>query len=191
VRADILPDRLTHYYRDVPFHTLSDLDDAAVARTLEQAAQSRDLEFRLTRDEYLPRRREIEAEMRRQLIALGGAPARSSPHYAILGTFSLYEDDAAWRSVSASLDEIDPSALTFTFTDSYFNFSDTNLRGVPIPRRPYHKHVYRLEDLPALVEQFGLPGDRWRTEPESIFDVYIEAQIWDDAALAAFWPPRA
>jgi len=37
-----------------------------------------------------------------------------------------------------------------------------------------------------LVEEFGLPGERWRDEPERVFDVYVEAQIWDDAPLALF-----
>ena len=181
-----LPDRLTHYYRDFPFHTLSDLDEASVAKVLEDVAQGRELEFRLTREEYLPRRREIEAEMRTQFVALGGQPRRRSPHYAVLGEFSLYERDPSWQSVSAALADIPPDVVSFTFTDSYFNFSEKNLRGIPIPPRPYHRHVYRLEDLPVLVETFGLPSDRWRTEPDRIFDVYIEAQLWDDAAIPAF-----
>jgi hypothetical protein len=186
MNADGLPDHLTHYFRDAPFHTLSELDDATVAQVLDEVSRKQELEFRLTREEYLPRRREIEAEMRHQFITLGGAPLRASPHYAILGTFSLYEGAPAWRSVSAALSRIDSEALSFTFTDSYFNFSDANLRGIPIPPRPYHRRVYRLEDLPALIGKFGLPGERWRSEPDRIFDVYIEAQIWDDRALEAF-----
>jgi hypothetical protein len=76
--------------------------------------------------------------------------------------------------------------LSFTFTDSFFAFSRRNLRGIAIPPRAYHGRIYLLGDLFALVEALGLPGERWRHEPERLFDVYIEAQIWDDAALEAF-----
>jgi len=180
------PDRLTHYYRDVPFHTLSDLDEKSAARVIEQVGKTRELEFRLTRDDYLPRRREIEAEMRLQFVRQCGRRVRESPHYAVLGTFSLYDGDPDWKSVSAPVADIASDVLSFTFTDSFFAFSNTNLRGVAIPLRPFHRRIYRLEDLPALVEEFGLPGERWRDEPERVFDVYVEAQIWDDAPLALF-----
>jgi hypothetical protein len=182
---DALPDVLTHYYRDRPFHSLSDLEDEAIAGVLEEIAGRRELEFRLTREEYLPRRRQIESEMRAQFVELGGRPVRESPHYAILGTFSLYEDDPGWRSVSAPLNAV-ASDVTFTFTDSFFVFSERNLRGVAIPPRPYYGRVYRLDDLDELVRAFGLPGERWRHEADRRFDVYVEAQIWDDAPLAAF-----
>lgn len=186
MRGDVRPDFLTHYYRDVPFHTLSDLQDEQVTQTLQEISRQRELDFRLTRDEYLPRRRVIEAEMRAQFMQRGGKPARQAPHYAILGTFSLYESDPHWRSVAVPLNEVPSDVLSFTFTDSFFAFSDRNLRGVAIPPRPYHRCVYRLEDLPGLNEEFGLPGERWRTEPDRVFDVYVEAQIWDDAAVEAF-----
>ncbi len=88
--------------------------------------------------------------------------------------------------MTAPLREVATEVLSFTFTDSYFNFSERNLRGSAIPPRPYHGRVYQVDDLPALVDEFGLPGERWRHEPDRVFDVYIEAQIWDDASLAAF-----
>jgi hypothetical protein len=121
--------------------------------------------------------------MRTQFAGLGGKPTRANPHYAILGTFSLYEDDQEYKSVRLPLASLPPDSVSFTFTDSFFTFSNANLRGIPIPERPYHGRVYRLEDVPGLVAEYGLPGERWRTEPDRRFDVYIEAQIWDDAPL--------
>jgi hypothetical protein len=184
--GEALPDFLTHYYKDRPFRTLSDLPSVEVAPVLERIAAAGDIEFRLTREEYLPRRRDIEAVMRTQFAGLGGKPTRANPHYAILGTFSLYEDDPYYRSETLPLASLPTEAVSFTFTDSFFAFSDANLRGVRIPERPYHGRVYRLEDLPALVGTFGLPGERWRTEPGRRFDVYIEAQIWDDAPILGY-----
>ena len=186
----MLPGFLTHYYIDQPFRTLSDLPPEHVRRVLEEIGEARELEFRLTKEEYLPRRLGIEVGMRAQFVELGGSPKRQSPHYAILGTFSLYEDDRQMKGVRLPLSLFRSEMLSFTFTDSYFTFSERNLRGVAIPERPYHGHVYRLEDLPALAREFGLPGDRWRDEPDRRFDVYIEAQIWDDEPLFPFMQPR-
>jgi hypothetical protein len=121
--------------------------------------------------------------MREAFIDKGGQPKRQNPHYFVLGTFSLYEEAAGWQSLSVPLAAFDPSAVSFTYTDSFFAYSERNLRGVPIPPRPYHRQVFTLTELGDLVTQYGLPGERWRDEPEHRFDVYIEAQVWDDAPL--------
>jgi hypothetical protein len=184
--AGALPSILTHYYRDEPLRTLSDLDEAGAIAVLSAISARRDPDFRLTREEYLPRRRAIESIMRRAFIDKGGRPQRANPHYFILGTFSLWEDDAAMHALQMPLDAFSPDVVSFTYTDSYFAYSETNLRGITIPARPYHKQVFRLEELPALVSQYGLPGNRWRDEPDRIFDVYIEAQVWHDEPLRAY-----
>jgi hypothetical protein len=179
-----LPDTLTHYYRREPFRSLSELSDNEVADVLAQLEGYGPLEYRLTRSEYLPKRRAIESQMRAAFIAKGGRPVRADPHYFILGTFSLYEDDADMQSVAVSLADVSPDVLSFTYTDSFFSYSDHNLRGVAIPPRPYHEQVFTLTELPALVTEHGLPGERWRTDPDHRFDVYIEAQLWDDGPVA-------
>jgi hypothetical protein len=51
--------------------------------------------------------------------------------------------------------------------------------------KPYRGQVYRLEELPALVHQFGIP-QLWNPEGKLGPDRYIEAQIWDDAPLQAY-----
>jgi hypothetical protein len=181
---DELPSLLTHYYRREPFRSLSELDDNEVAAVLAQLEGSGPLEYRLTRSEYLPKRRAIESRMREAFVAKGGAPVRTEPHYFMLGTFSLYEEDDTMRSVSIALEDVRPEIVSFTHTDSFFAFSDHNLRGVPIPPRPYHSQVFTLDELPALVAEHGLPGERWRTDPDRRFDVYVEAQVWDDAPIA-------
>jgi hypothetical protein len=49
--------------------------------------------------------------------------------------------------------------------------------------------VYTLDELPALVEQHGLPED-WNPDGASGPDRYIEAQIWDDGPLIRFLNER-
>ena len=85
-------DFLTHYYVDEPFRTISDLTPSQTEQVLAEIAKRRKLEFRLSKSDYLPRRRRIEQAMRRGFIAKNGKPKREHPHYMILGTFAPWEE---------------------------------------------------------------------------------------------------
>jgi hypothetical protein len=156
-----------------------------VARVLAAVASSEPLPYRLTHPDYLSERRRIELRMRQGLLEKGGRPERDSPHDFVLGEFSLWESDGSSR-VQIPLASVPASLVSFTLTDSFFNFRETNLRGVPIPRRDYHGELFTRQELPDLVRQHGLPGDAWRSDPERRFDVYIEAQLWGDGPIARF-----
>jgi hypothetical protein len=71
-------------------------------------------------------------------------------------------------------------------TDSFFNYRSENLRGIPIPKRAYHGRLFTASELREQIELHGLPGDRWRHEPDRIFDVYVEAQVWSDEPVRHF-----
>lgn len=173
-----LPDFLTHYYRETPFRSLTHLTDEEAAVVVDGLDCSSAADFRLTQPQYLRLRREVESKMRRLFVDKGGRPELEAPHYAVLGTAGVYEDDPRSRKLRLPLDAFEPALLSFTFTDSFFAFHDRNLRGVSIPKRPYHRQVFGIDELPALIDQYGWPGDRWKHEPDRRFDVYIEAQIW-------------
>ena len=51
------PDFLTHYYVDEPFRTISDLTLSQTEQVLAEIAKRRELKFRLSKSDYLPRRR--------------------------------------------------------------------------------------------------------------------------------------
>ncbi len=178
---------LTHYYRphSRPFLSLSPLSDAEVAAVLGTLAGFEPLPFRLTHPSYLTERRRIEERMHELFLAKGGRPERRHPHYFVLGEFSLWESDGS-RKVQIPLPRLPAALLSFTFTDSFFNFRAKNLRGVSIPRRPYHGQLFTREELPGAIRDHGLPGEAWRTDPERRFDVYVEAQLWGDEPVAAF-----
>jgi hypothetical protein len=149
---------------------------------LAELARHEPLPFRLAHPEYLPERLRIESLMRSQFGAKGGRAELEHPHYFVLGTFALWEADGS-RKVELPLASVPPHWLSFTMTDSFFNYRAENLRGVPIPKRPYHGQVFILSELPDQVELYGFPGDAWRSDPSRIFDVYIEAQIWSDVPV--------
>jgi hypothetical protein len=85
--------------------------------------------------------------------------------------------------VELPLSALPADLLSFTYCDSFYTFSATTLRGVAIPHAAHRSTLYRLEDLAAAVARFGLPAGY--RDPEDQLDVYIEAQVWDDAVLAA------
>lgn len=182
------PDYLTHYYRDDPFRSLTDLDQPEVVEVLEQLAQTRTLRQRLSReyrDFYFGERRRFERIMYEQFIGKGGRPRRERPHYLILGESEIWQSIDP-HSLTISLEVIPSDMISFTYTDSWCAYVDRTLTGDPIPRKPQYETVYRLEELPALFDEYGWPGDRWQSEPDCEHDVYVEAQVWDDVPLREY-----
>jgi len=183
-----LPQTLTHYYRSVsgPFRTLSDLSSDLAAGVINHLSQQEPLPRRLVTSHYLPRRRQIEQTMRNQFAGKRGRPIRDIPHYMVLGTWSHWKKDDGFHSVTIPLSAFAPEIISFTYPDSWVSFAGEMLSGEPLPRFPYHGQVYCLGELESLVQEHGLPGERWRTEEERRMETYIEAQIWDDAAISKF-----
>jgi hypothetical protein len=59
--------------------------------------------------------------------------------------------------------------------------------------RPYHGRVFLLDDLPGLMEQFGVPApscdggyQTWTAWPA---EAYIEVQLWSDEPIGAYLAP--
>jgi len=48
----------------------------------------------------------------------------------------------------------------------------------------YFRAFSRVDELPTVVAQFALPPGS--TNPDELFDVDIEADIWDEHALRLF-----
>jgi hypothetical protein len=180
----VIPDVLTHYYRPFsrPLLSLSALPEPDLAAVLAGLGRHEPLPYRLIHPEYMAERRRMESLMRDQFATKGGRPQREHPHYFVLGEFSLWEADASKR-VQIALAAVAPDAVSFTLTDSFFNYRSRNLRGIDIPPRPYHGQLFTLAELPAQVALHGLPGEAWRVDETRRFDVYVEAQLWSDDAV--------
>lgn len=176
----MISETLSHYYREAPFQTLSELSPADAAPLLFSLAGKRRLPYRLRHPEYLRRRRAIEQRMRRAFVEKGGQPRRQHPHYMILGR-STHWEILEPNVVTVPLAALKNDAVSFTYTDSFYTYSATTLRGIPIPAQPHRGKVYCLDELDELVAAFGLPPGY--DDPDERFDLYIEAQIWDDAPL--------
>ncbi len=172
------PDFLTHYYEagSGPFRSLSDLLLPEAERVQEQICRAGNRFASQRSAGYLLVRRGLEERIRALLIAKGGCPLRARPHYFILGDcpwlLSWYIDG---RTLHLPLQRITPSAISFTYGDSFpaMRYQDG---------RPYRGQVYTLSELPDLVAQYGLPQD-WNPDGKRGPERYIEAQVWEDDFL--------
>ncbi len=167
-----LPDFLSHYYdrNSGPFRSLSDLSlqEAAViqARIRQAGAQ---FASRCPAD-YL---------VNRQFIQKGGCPLRQRPHYFVLGSCAWL---LTWYKCGCELRlpvaRFQMQAVSFTYGDSFpaLRYQDG---------RPHRGQVYTWDELPELLERYGLPQE-WNPNGELGPERYIEAQVWDDAPLIEF-----
>lgn len=169
---------LFHYYEASkgPFLNLSDLQPDEAEQMLVALRRDQNL-FASQRDaNYLTVRRDLEAQIRNLFIQKGGKPLRMGPQYMIVGACpwvkQWYRDGA---EVQIPLANFRASWISFTYGDSFpaMRYQD---------RRPYRGQVYTLQELPRLIETYGLP-QAWNADGQNGPERYIEAQIWDDEPL--------
>ncbi|MEM9202592.1 MAG: hypothetical protein AAGC53_13065 [Actinomycetota bacterium] len=191
--AAVVPSHVRHYYRRKrpPFLNLSDLPDDELevvrARLVEEGRAGTN--HRNFGPRYMELRRRTESKMRELFIEGGGEPERLAPHYFVLGQSSWFEGlspDMAY--VELPLGSLPDAQTSFTHPDSFTAMALGPDYGVPYEPRPCHEQVFRLADLPAVVEQFGLPEDPGATGYEGYagrpFEMYVEVQVWTDEPVA-------
>lgn len=173
-----IPTYLYHYYEAScgPFLSLSDLPPQE-AETIQERIRQEGNRFASRRaQEYLQIRREIEQKIRSLFIGKGGKPERLTPHYFVLGECTwLQEWYVDGRAVWLPLAAFPSGSLSFTYGDSFpaMRYQDG---------RPYRGQVYTTEDLPVLIEQYGLP-QVWNPDGKLAPERYIEAQVWEDRTI--------
>jgi hypothetical protein len=50
----------------------------------------------------------------------------------------------------------------------------------------YHGKVFTLDEIQAILERKGMPGEGWKTKMPAHLAHYIEAQVWDHELLQCF-----
>jgi hypothetical protein len=177
-----MPSVVTHIYDPArgPFRNICDLPIALAEAVLEQIRQSG---RRTIKTSYLSRRLATEdwlATKREEL--LGPMPLRR-PIYFFLGDFADGKDAARPESILMPLAAFSPSVLTFTYGDSMTSHSVGTRPEFAEDRKAYHGRVFTLDEMVALVGQFGMPGNRWKTDHTMKYDQFIEVQVWDDLPI--------
>jgi hypothetical protein len=175
------PNFLSHYYEfsKGPFLNLSNLPSDQAGAILEKIRQEgRGFASKRTGD-YLKIRSGLEEKVRKLFIAKGGNPQRKRPHYMILGACpwlkNWYVDG---REIRVSLTHFEPGIVSFTYGDTFpaMRYQDGKL---------YRGHVYTLDELPELIQLYGLPQE-WNADGKHGPDRYIEAQVWADEPIKQF-----
>src|SRR5207247_8556010 len=126
---------------------------------------------------YMTLRRLTEARLRELFVAAGGTPERASPHYFVLGYSPWYEGLAErMESVRLPLSVLPADKTSITYPDSFAAMELGAQFGLHQRSRPYHGRVFPLAELPALIEQFGVPYPRrggeyeaWTAWPDEAF----------------------
>ena len=166
---------LFHYYNkeDGPFRSISRLS-ITESYFLHNKLKDDNKRFAGNRDEqYLSRRRKIEENIRRMLIAKGGKPKITKPHYFVLGECKwLLEWYPEGESICVPIDLIIEKEISFTYGDSFPTFYHED-------GKPYRKQVFLLSELHRIIKTYGMPQI---VNPNGVNgpDRYIEAQLWTD-----------
>ena len=178
----IYPDFLCHYYEAAvgPFVNLSDLPLKEAEEHMVRIRQSGNIFASKRSDDYVVIRRELEDRVRALFEKKGGRPARQRPHYMVVGSCPwLLDWYVEGRELRIPLAAFASEHVSFTYGDTFpaMRYGDG---------KPYRKQVYVLEELPGLIQQFGLPQD-WNQDGKRGPDRYIEAQIWSDEPLRPYY----
>lgn len=176
-----LPDILCHYYEAAhgPFRNLSGLAPDTAREVLEMIKLKAASFAAKRNDNYLSIRRALELHVRGLFIAKGGLPVNPYPHYLVLGhvpwLLSWYEHGEELR---VPLSACSARSVSFTYGDTFhaMRYQDG---------RAYRGQVFTLDELPALVAEYGLPQE-WNADGSQGPDRYIEAQVWSDEPLLPY-----
>jgi hypothetical protein len=177
-----LPAVITHNYDPVrgPCKNICDLSDAEAERVLNEIRTSG---LRLIKWDYLRRRRQTEEWLIRERRRKLGLTMLEHPVYFFLGDFSDGKDPSRPASLVMPLREFPPETLTFTYPDSMASLPIGVRDDHCLHRKRYHGQVFTLAEIVSIVAEYGMPGDRWKTDPTMQYDRFIEVQVWDSRPI--------
>lgn len=170
---------LYHYFdrRTGPFRSLTTASHEEAQKIMEKIKHDRPGSFCAQRnDDYITKRLNCEARLRREFLAIGGVTDIDSPHYMVLG-------ESRWLStwyeqsdhIKIPVGKFDISKISFTYGDSMptFNYRDG---------KEYREKVYDYEGILKVIEKYGLPQE-WNDDGRYGPERYVEAHVWTDDVI--------
>jgi len=139
---------------------------------------------------YLRERREVEAWLREGFRAKGGHTVDLHPIYLSLNPVAPRPSN---DTIIVPLERFAADTLSLTYPDSMISYGISHWMrpGEEHERRPYHGEVFRLEEIEAVIDRYGWPGEPEGRELRSNYDKSIEVQVWDHAPLRDLVSDRA
>jgi len=181
-----IPDFITRYYQkgEYPFMSLNDLPLDEANRVKAEYCRKNYIGKFYAQEDYLVHRKEIENWIYHELFRLGGCPVDTVPVYMMLGESPPGEHDIRGEiqqnaeEIKIPLEEIDLSAVSFTYPDSMYEFVVDDRGNIISAGRTNTPVVYTYHDLSAVVRKYRLYED---------YRFNVEAQVWDRAMLHRYW----
>ena len=93
---------------------------------------------------------------------------------------------ATTEELEVPLSVIDASQVSFTYPDSMVSAFIMGQSHLDYFEPEYHGKVFTLQEIAAIVEKKGLPGEGWETKMPPHLAHYIEAQVWDCGILRRY-----
>jgi hypothetical protein len=181
-----IPDFITRYYQpgEYLFMSLNDLPLDQANRVKAQYCKKNNIGKFYAQEDYLVHRKEIENWIYHELVRLGGRPVDTVPVYMMLGESPLGEYDIRGELqqnagvIKIPLEEIDLSAVSFTYPDSMYEHIVDDHGNIVSAGRTNTPVVYTYNDLSAVVKKYRVYEN---------YRFNIEAQVWDRAMLHRYW----
>jgi hypothetical protein len=189
-----IPNYITHYYNpgsDILKNVCSQPDEIAEEFLISLRESGKRAWLH---PGYLEERLKVEAWLYNEFVKKGKKPYLRNPLYFVLGENDDFFQkkgffsDANPAKLQIPLSLFSTDMISFTYPDSMPSLAiatDTTGRG-DLYRKPIHTQVFTLEEIVEVVQEYGMPGDKWKTEEYWRYDRFIEAQVWDDRPIWKF-----
>ncbi len=184
---------LTHYFTKgaLPFRSLSALPDCDAIRLMQALYVEGSVLWERFKDPagYLRERRETEQWVREQFVLRGGHPREVYPIYTVLGSSPwvvAHADPSTHAEIQISLSIFSEDDVSFTYPDSMISHWFGRDRPAEVYLPELHGRVFTRTEILALVAARGMPEEHWEVNLPPDLAPYIEAQVWNLAALAEY-----
>lgn len=175
---------LYHFFdkRTGPFKSLTRLSREEAEDVISRIKEERPYSLCAQRnDDYVAKRHNCEAILRREFASEGGIMDLDSPHYMVL-EFSPWLSTWYEQSefIKIPVEEFDLRKVSFTYGDSMPTFSDRVNDG-----KEYRKKVYTYDEILTIIDKYDLPQE-WNDDGRFGPERYIEAHVWTDEPITRY-----
>ena len=187
---------LFHYFRKgfAPFQSLSGLPETEALRIMEALYVPGSVLWQRFGNpaEYIGLRRQVERDLCQQFKRIGGQPRQDFPIYLVVGRprwVYASVDPVTMQTtdeIRVPLAILDEDEVSFTYPDSMYCSFMRHMNLDPGIDPKYDGKVFTLKEIEGLIISDGLPGQGWKPDLPAHLSRYIEAQVWNQEALAEY-----
>lgn len=181
-KGDSITMKVTHYFLKgtPPFKNILNQSLSKQAEIISNISVNHSTK-RVFGSKYLQLRKKTEEKLKDLFIKNGGRPEVNHPSYFVLGESNWFKGlSDSHQKIEIPLDQLDTLLVSITYPDSFVSMGFMPEFGMTVEEMPYHNKVFKVEDTPSLIKNYGLPKDEGKYEnyQNKSFEKYIEVQYW-------------